>query len=220
VRHIRLIVEYDGTSLCGWQRQANGPTVQQHLEEALAKLLDHEVTIAGASRTDAGVHARGQVASFRTERTIPLNGIRRGLNSLLPDAVAVREATEVDDAFHPRFARLAGTIATRSPRADGAPPRIARGTARVAVVPAMQAAGLARLSDMTSQRSGGGCSASTTMRRVDSSRAERARHHRSMSAEMRSCARWWIIAGPGRVGTGRRPITQVAEIRQGPNPGQ
>lgn len=103
MRHIRLIVEYDGTNLCGWQRQPNGPTVQQHLEEALAKLLVHDVQIAGASRTDAGVHARGQVASFRTERAIPLHGIRRGLNSMLPDQIAVRVAEEVGDDFHPRF---------------------------------------------------------------------------------------------------------------------
>lgn len=102
VRHIRLVVEYDGTTLCGWQRQVNGPTVQAHLEEALSKMLQHEVKVAGASRTDAGVHARGQVASFRTERAIPLHGIRRGLNSMLPDAIAVREVTEVPEDFHPR----------------------------------------------------------------------------------------------------------------------
>jgi tRNA pseudouridine38-40 synthase len=102
VRHIRLVVEYDGTTLCGWQRQLNGPTVQGHLEDALATLLTHPASVTGASRTDAGVHARGQVATFRTERTIPLHGIRRGLNSMLPDAIAIREATEVADDFHPR----------------------------------------------------------------------------------------------------------------------
>jgi tRNA pseudouridine38-40 synthase len=103
VRHIRLVVEYDGTSLCGWQRQANGPTVQGHIEDALARLLEHPAPVAGASRTDAGVHARGQVASFRTAKQIPLHGIRRGLNSLLPRAIAITEATEVPDDFHPRF---------------------------------------------------------------------------------------------------------------------
>ena len=92
MRHIRLVVEYDGTGLCGWQRQANGPTVQGHLEDALARLLSHQVAVTGASRTDAGVHARGQVASFRTERPIPLHGIRRGLNSLLPRQIAIAES--------------------------------------------------------------------------------------------------------------------------------
>ncbi len=103
MRHIRLVVEYDGTGLHGWQRQDNGTTVQQHLEEALAELLVHEVQVTGASRTDAGVHARGQVAVFHTERRIPLHGIRRGLNSMLPAQIAVREASEVADDFHPRF---------------------------------------------------------------------------------------------------------------------
>jgi len=99
-----MVVEYDGTSLCGWQRQDNGPTVQGHLEESLTKLLAGEVVgVTGASRTDAGVHARGQVATFRTERPIPVHGVRRGLNSMLPDAIAVREVDEVDDRFHPRF---------------------------------------------------------------------------------------------------------------------
>ncbi len=102
MRQIRLIVEYDGTTLCGWQRQLNGPTVQGHLEDALATLLTHPAAVTGASRTDAGVHASGQVACFRTERTIPLHGIRRGLNSMLPDSIAIREATEVPEDFHPR----------------------------------------------------------------------------------------------------------------------
>lgn len=103
MRNIRLVVEYDGTSLHGWQRQANGATVQAHLESALAELLQHEVKVTGASRTDAGVHARGQVASFRTEKTIPVHGIRRGLNSLLPDSIAISDAADAPDDFHPRF---------------------------------------------------------------------------------------------------------------------
>jgi tRNA pseudouridine38-40 synthase len=103
VRHIRLRVEYDGTGLSGWQRQDNGATVQGHLETALAKLLQHDVAVTGASRTDAGVHARGQVASFRTERPVPLHGIRRGLNSMLPAQIAIAEVTDAPDDFHPRF---------------------------------------------------------------------------------------------------------------------
>ncbi len=103
MRNIRLVVEYDGSSLHGWQRQANAPTVQAHLESALAELLQHEVAVAGASRTDAGVHARGQVAAFKTERAIPLHGIRRGLNSMLPDTIAISDAREMPEDFHPRF---------------------------------------------------------------------------------------------------------------------
>jgi tRNA pseudouridine38-40 synthase len=116
-----LVVEYDGTNLHGWQRQPNGPTVQQHLEEALAKLLVHDVTVIGASRTDAGVHARGQIASFRTERAIPLHGIRRGTNTHLPPSIAIRDAAEVGDSFHARFSATSKhyryTILTRLERA-------------------------------------------------------------------------------------------------------
>jgi tRNA pseudouridine38-40 synthase len=102
-RNIRLILEYDGTSLSGWQRQDGSPTVQGHLEDAIEKLIGERTTTWGASRTDAGVHARGQVASFRTERTIPAHGIRKGLNSHLPPSIAVIYAADMDDEFHPRF---------------------------------------------------------------------------------------------------------------------
>jgi tRNA pseudouridine38-40 synthase len=101
-RTIKLILEYDGTGLSGWQRQDNGPTVQEHLETALAEMIG-KTPVVGASRTDAGVHALGQVASFRTEAEIPIHGFRRGLNGLLPKTIAVREASEVDESFHARF---------------------------------------------------------------------------------------------------------------------
>jgi len=103
VRNIRLIVEYDGTGLSGWQRQDNAPTVQGYLEVALAPLVGHPTPVAGASRTDAGVHAMGQVARFRTDKPIPLHGIRRGCNGLLPRGIAVTAAEEAAEDFHPRF---------------------------------------------------------------------------------------------------------------------
>jgi tRNA pseudouridine38-40 synthase len=100
---IKLVVEYDGGGLCGWQRQPNGPTVQAHLEDALATLLEAPTRVTGSSRTDAGVHARGQVAAFVTDRDIPVIGIRRALNALLPPSIAIASAEEVDPAFHPRY---------------------------------------------------------------------------------------------------------------------
>lgn len=101
---VRLVIEYDGTDLSGWQRQANGPTVQQHLEEALESLCGEPIAITGASRTDAGVHARGQVAHFDWgERVLPLHNLVRALNSALPDSIAVLEAADVADDFHARF---------------------------------------------------------------------------------------------------------------------
>jgi tRNA pseudouridine38-40 synthase len=171
VRHIRLVVEYDGTGLCGWQRQANGPTVQGHLEAALATLLAHEVSVAGASRTDAGVHAYGQVASFRTERTIALHGIRRGLNSLLPDAIAIVAASEATDEFHPRFSAtgkhyryLLLTRADRSPRWRDRAWHHPEALDRVAMRAA--AARLVGEHDFAAFRAAG-CTATSTVRRID-----------------------------------------------------
>jgi tRNA pseudouridine38-40 synthase len=172
VRHIRLVVEYDGTGLCGWQRQANGPTVQGELEAALSKLLAHDATVVGASRTDAGVHARGQVASFRTERPIPLHGIRRGLNSLLPPAIAIVDAREVDDDdFHPRFSAtgkhyryLVLTRADRSPRWRDRAWHLPRPLDRDAMRDAARA--LIGEHDFAAFRAAG-CTAKHTMRRID-----------------------------------------------------
>lgn len=103
MRNIRLVVEYDGTDLAGWQRQTNGPTVQEHIETALAEMTEAHVTLFGASRTDAGVHALGQVAHFHTEADIPLHGFRRGLNAKLPASIAIIRAEEVPEDFHARF---------------------------------------------------------------------------------------------------------------------
>jgi tRNA pseudouridine38-40 synthase len=220
VRHIRLVVEYDGTSLCGWQRQDNGPTVQGALEAALAKLLTHEVTVAGASRTDAGVHARGQVASFRTERAIPVHGIRRGLNSLLPDAIAIREATEVGDDFHPRFSATGKhyryvilTRPDRSPRwrdrAWHLPDPLA--------VEAMRAGAAALVGehDFAAFRAAG-CTAKTTTRRIDGIELthpdpELLTIEVRGNAFLRNMVR--IVVGTlVEVGSGRRTESQVAEI--------
>ncbi|MCB9560902.1 MAG: tRNA pseudouridine(38-40) synthase TruA [Kofleriaceae bacterium] len=89
--------------MSGWQRQDNARTVQGHLEDALAALLGHPVAVPGASRTDAGVHASGQVAAFRTHRPIPAHGVRRGLNATLPSQIAVVDVEPAPDDWHPRF---------------------------------------------------------------------------------------------------------------------
>ncbi len=102
MRRIRLVVEYDGTDFVGWQRQTNGPSVQAALEEVLGQMTGAPVAVRGAGRTDAGVHALGQVAAFSTEARIPIDGFRRGMNSLLPPSVAVVAADEVPPDFDPR----------------------------------------------------------------------------------------------------------------------
>ena len=101
-RRIRLVVEYDGTDFVGWQRQANGPSVQAAVEAALGQMTGEAAAVRGAGRTDAGVHAEGQVAAFSTERDIPVLGFQRGLNALLPPSVAVIAADEVPLDFDPR----------------------------------------------------------------------------------------------------------------------
>jgi tRNA pseudouridine38-40 synthase len=101
-RTLKLTVEYDGTNLGGWQRQKNARTVQEELERALEDMLGERVPVTGAGRTDAGVHARAQVASIRTGTTIPSGGLLRGLNSKLPRDVAVVGVDEVPAGFDAR----------------------------------------------------------------------------------------------------------------------
>ncbi len=100
----KLTVEYDGGAFVGWQRQANGPSVQQALEEAVEKFCGETVTVEGAGRTDAGVHALGQVAHVDLEKSGDGDTVREALNfHLKPAAIAVLAAEEVADDFHARF---------------------------------------------------------------------------------------------------------------------
>jgi len=100
---LRLTVEYEGTAYRGWQLQPDGPTVQAVLEQALSTALRERVRVRGAGRTDAGVHACGQIAAVWV-REVPadLERLQKSLNALTPDDVAVRDITVVDDAFDPR----------------------------------------------------------------------------------------------------------------------
>jgi tRNA pseudouridine38-40 synthase len=104
----RLCIEYDGGPFVGWQRQDNGPSVQASLESAIEKLSGERVTVVGAGRTDAGVHALGQVAHFDLEKSFPPEKLREALNfHLKPDPVAVLEAAEAPADFHARFSAKA-----------------------------------------------------------------------------------------------------------------
>jgi tRNA pseudouridine38-40 synthase len=112
-RNIRLLLEYDGTRYHGWQRQPRELSIQQVVEEALGRLTGEEVRLIGSGRTDAGVHALGQVANFRTRSTIPLKAFREGLNSLLPWDIAVLQASEAPQEFHARKSARAKTYEYR-----------------------------------------------------------------------------------------------------------
>lgn len=103
-RKLKLTLAYDGTAYHGFQRQANALTIQQVLEERLARIFAQPLKISGAARTDAGVHAYGQVISFASSGSIPTERIVPAARSVLPDDIVVTTAEEVEAAFHARFA--------------------------------------------------------------------------------------------------------------------
>ena len=101
-RRIRLTIAYDGTNYVGWQAQPNGVSVEEVLNGALSKLLQEDIRVSGASRTDSGVHADGNLAVFDTESRIPAEKFAFALNPFLPEDVKVQESREVPASFHPR----------------------------------------------------------------------------------------------------------------------
>lgn len=106
MRNIKLTLEYDGTAYCGWQRQINGLSIQEVVEEKIGIMTGEELKIIGSGRTDAGVHAIKQVANFNTSSKIPTDGFLKGLNSLLPPDIAVKEVCTVPPEFHARYSAL------------------------------------------------------------------------------------------------------------------
>ncbi len=100
----KIILEYDGTNFIGWQHQENGESIQGAIQDALFKLTSIKVNVFGAGRTDAGVHAYAQVASFKLEKVIETDVIRDGLNQhLRPNLISILVAEKVDEEFHARF---------------------------------------------------------------------------------------------------------------------
>jgi tRNA pseudouridine38-40 synthase len=99
----KVVIEYDGTHYSGWQRQLNAPTIQATVEDALAAIAQTRLTVVGAGRTDAGVHALGQVASFRTDRGLSQREWLRALNARLPADISALSVEEVPDDFHARY---------------------------------------------------------------------------------------------------------------------
>ncbi len=98
-----LTIAYDGTDYCGWQIQKNGLSIEEVLTKAVLKVTGEEIPVWGASRTDAGVHALGNVVTFDTESTVPTEVFARALNTHLPDDIRVRSSREVPDSFNPRY---------------------------------------------------------------------------------------------------------------------
>ncbi len=103
MRNIKLTIEYDGTHYVGWQRQLNGKSVQGEIENVLQTILQEKVNVIGAGRTDAGVHARGQVANFQTSTSLELYQIKSALNSSLQEDIVIHDAVDVEEDFHARY---------------------------------------------------------------------------------------------------------------------
>ena len=103
MKRIKLTVAYDGTNYHGWQVQPNAVTIEGKLNEAISELTKESIQVIGASRTDAGVHALGNVAVFDTESRIPGEKFSYALNQRLPDDIVIQQSQEVDKDFHPRY---------------------------------------------------------------------------------------------------------------------
>lgn len=113
MRTLKLVVAYDGTAYCGWQRQTNGPTIQAAIEDAFVPLLGEPPTVTGAGRTDTGVHALGQVASVRITSDLGVDAIRRALNVRLAPDIRILSVENAARDFHARFAATGKTYRYR-----------------------------------------------------------------------------------------------------------
>ena len=103
MRNIKLVIQYDGTRYHGWQIQHGCTAIQQVLQERISKITGAQVSLIAAGRTDAGVHALAQVASFKTASALQCDTIRAALNALLPWDIRITDACDADEAFHPRY---------------------------------------------------------------------------------------------------------------------
>lgn len=122
MRRLRITVSYDGTDYFGWQVQPDLPTVQSALESVLGEIEGRTVGIVGSGRTDAGVHALGQVVSFDMRNPIPCENLRKAMNALLPHAIRVLDAAEAGPSFHARKSAVAKTYEYRIFRHEICPP--------------------------------------------------------------------------------------------------
>jgi tRNA pseudouridine38-40 synthase len=126
MRNLKLVLSYDGSEFSGWQVQPDATTVQGTLASAIGRITGEKVLPQGSGRTDAGVHALAQVATFGTESSIPSNNLLKALNDILPASIRIFEAEEVAADFHARHSARAKTYRYRIYRAAICPPFLAR----------------------------------------------------------------------------------------------
>lgn len=113
MKRVMLTVAYDGTEYCGWQIQSNGNTIEAQLNQHLSELLNENIIVSGASRTDSGVHALCNLAIFDTDAKIPADKISYALNQRLPEDIRIQKSEEVEQGFHPRFVKTKKTYEYR-----------------------------------------------------------------------------------------------------------
>ncbi len=126
MRYFKLTIAYDGTDFHGWQVQTSRPTIQGEIMNVLGRLTQERVSLFGAGRTDAGVHALGQVASFKTSSALDAGEFQRALNALLPPAIRIVAAEEVGPTFHARYSARGKTYRYRIYRGKVVPPMLWR----------------------------------------------------------------------------------------------
>jgi tRNA pseudouridine38-40 synthase len=217
----RFILEYDGTAYHGWQVQPGARSVQAVLEDAVAQLIGQNVRVSAAGRTDAGVHASGQVASFRTEKVLEPETLGRALNALTPDDISVRAVSIVDEDFDVRRAARNRTYVYRIWTRRVPSPfwaRYAWHVTRPIDHQAMAAAALLLLGehDFTSFRAAG-CDAIHPVRRVTRSDITVAGDLLSYTVAATAFLRHMvrnIVGTLVEVGVGRRPTEDIARLLQ------
>ena len=225
MRRIGMIIAYDGTSYAGWQKQENGPSIQQEIEDTIERLFHEKVNLMGSGRTDAGVHAEGQVAAMDFMHPIPADKLKLALNSNLPENIRILRVFEADPDFHPRFQAKQKTYLYRIWNGSVMPPEKRRYETLVDYpldVPRMEEA--ARLligeHDFKAFRSSGGVNLST-IRRIDEAffkitchdlGAEQCREivfHVTGNGFLYNMVR--IMVGTLiEIGSGKRPITDIS----------
>src|SRR6266576_3832288 len=126
MRHIKLTIAYDGTDFHGWQMQSGQPTVQGEIVSVLRRLTQENIALHAAGRTDAGVHALGQVGSFRTQSGLSAQEFQRALNAILPPTIRIVGAEEVGPDFHARWSARRKTYRYRLYRGKVVPPMLWR----------------------------------------------------------------------------------------------
>jgi tRNA pseudouridine38-40 synthase len=223
LRTIKLTLSYDGTTYVGWQRQETGESIQGLIEAALARIEGGHVTVHGAGRTDAGVHALGQVASARLSTSLDDETLGRALNASLPPAIRIVGVATAPDDFHARFSAIAKSYEYRIWNGQVVPPFVRLYTWHVP-----QLLDRARLREASGAIAGehdfaafqgAGSTAHTTVRRVSSAgwRSDDAACAFDISGEgfLRHMVRS-LVGTLVEIGLGRRPVDDIARLLRAP----